>query len=263
MVAAEAWATSTIIRRASIRRTISCPAAVRPPFATPWADPPNALSKKWLGDIIRKPASKTTSTLAGSSSSACAPSMARSPAVTGQAGVRRARCASRSALGPDDRQPARGPARPCRPRGRPCASARASRLRQVAGGQPEAMPSRRMSSESPVLRSMFRWRGDFVDEAKTWRATLPSMRRGHVHVAAVATLQQIAAPQQRVGVEVRDGQRLVQRPGTLRCRVRRHEHRRVVATFRARDQPPPGRPAAGDAPPGRPRSRRPCRRGRA
>ena len=53
IVAAEAWATSTSIRRASIRRTISRPASVRPPFSTPCAEPPNALSKKWLGDIIR------------------------------------------------------------------------------------------------------------------------------------------------------------------------------------------------------------------
>ena len=47
IVAAEAWATSTSIRRASIRATISRPAPVRPPFSTPCADPPNALSKKW------------------------------------------------------------------------------------------------------------------------------------------------------------------------------------------------------------------------
>ena len=63
-------------------RPISAPAKVRPPLSSPWADPPNALSKKWLGDIIRKPASATTSTLAGSSSSACAPSIARKPAVS-------------------------------------------------------------------------------------------------------------------------------------------------------------------------------------
>ena len=82
MVAADACATSTSIPRASIRRTISRPASVRPPFSSPCADPPNALSKKWLGDIIRKPASATTSTLAGSPSSACAPSIARRPAVS-------------------------------------------------------------------------------------------------------------------------------------------------------------------------------------
>ncbi len=53
MVAADACATSMSMRRASIRSIISRPAGVRPPFSMPWAEPPKALSKKWLGDIIR------------------------------------------------------------------------------------------------------------------------------------------------------------------------------------------------------------------
>ncbi len=53
IVATEAWATSTSMARASIRSTISRPAAVNPPFSMPWAEPPNALSKKCDGDIIR------------------------------------------------------------------------------------------------------------------------------------------------------------------------------------------------------------------
>ena len=86
MVAAEAWATSTSIRaRLHPLDHLAARPAVRPPFSMPCAEPPKALSKKWLGDIIRKPASATTSTLAGSSSSAWAPSIASSPAVTGQA----------------------------------------------------------------------------------------------------------------------------------------------------------------------------------
>ena len=82
IVAADACATSTSMPRASIRRTISRPAVGQAALLDAMADPPKALSKKWLGDIIRKPASATTSTLAGSPSSAWAPSIARRPAVS-------------------------------------------------------------------------------------------------------------------------------------------------------------------------------------
>ena len=123
--------TSSIVGRRGVRdvdaasrappsaRTISRPAPVRPPFSMPCAEPPNALSKKWLGDIIRKPASATTSTFAGSSSSAWAPSIARSPAVIGRLGRacaprRRARSARDRMIGnrPSDRRGHRvGPGR--------------------------------------------------------------------------------------------------------------------------------------------------------
>ena len=131
---------SRTIPRASIRRIISRPARVNPPFSMPCAEPPKALSKKWLGDIIRKPASATTSTLAGSSSSACAPSIARSPAVMLGSSRRRARYRSRSSLErisvnrPSDRR-AMASARDA------MCSARASRLRHVAGGQPRPGPT--------------------------------------------------------------------------------------------------------------------------
>ena len=82
IVAAEAWATSRITPRASMRRIMSRPSSVRPPWARPWALPPKAVSKKCDGEIIRIPASATTSTLAGSSSSAWAPSIERTPAVS-------------------------------------------------------------------------------------------------------------------------------------------------------------------------------------
>ena len=42
-----------------MRSTISLPASVSPPFSMPCAEPPNSLSKKWVGDIIRKPASNS------------------------------------------------------------------------------------------------------------------------------------------------------------------------------------------------------------
>jgi len=65
------------------------------------------------------------------------------------------------------------------------ASARAARWRargrsrrQVAGGHPSASASRRTSSLSSSLRSMLRWRGNFVVTARTWSATLPSISRG-------------------------------------------------------------------------------------
>ena len=48
-------------------------------------------AEKWLGDIIRNPASNTTSTFAGSPSSACAPSIASRPAVIARSAPRAAR----------------------------------------------------------------------------------------------------------------------------------------------------------------------------
>ncbi len=81
IVRAELWATSSRTPRASISRIISRPLAVSPPCSIPCAEPPKAVSKKWAGEIIRMPASATTSTLAGSPSSACAPSIESTPAV--------------------------------------------------------------------------------------------------------------------------------------------------------------------------------------
>ena len=116
----------------------------------------------------------------------------------------------------------------------------------MAGGQPERDAQQEDVVGVAVLRSMFRWRGDLVDDGEDLEGDVAVDEAGHVHVTTVATFQEVAAPQERVGVEIGDGQRLVQRPGTLRCRVRRHERRRVVASFRARHQPSPGRPTAGD-----------------
>ena len=53
IVAADACDRSRSIERASIRRIISRPRSVRPPFRRPWAEPPYAVSKKCDGDIIR------------------------------------------------------------------------------------------------------------------------------------------------------------------------------------------------------------------
>ena len=70
-----------------------------------------------------------------------------------------------------------------------CAPVSCARRRQVQRPLREAAPGRvaasprpcarsRMSSLRSSLRSMLRWRGVFVDAARTWRATLPSIRRG-------------------------------------------------------------------------------------
>ncbi len=151
--------------------------SVSPPLSTPCAEPPNALSKKWLGDIIRKPASATTSTFAGSPSSAWAPSMARRPAVIPGRARRAVSYAARSCL---DRMIVRRPSERAA-----IASARAARWsargrsrRHVADGQPSASASSTTSSLRSSLRSMLRWRGDLVEAASTWSATLPAMSRG-------------------------------------------------------------------------------------
>ena len=224
------------------------------PSSMPWAEPPNALSKKWHGDIIRKPASTRTSMLSGSSSSACAPSIARRAAVDRPARRAGARYASRSAAVRMIVEAARRTARPCR---RPAAmcSARSGRLRQVAGGQPrrgqeqDVVAAVVVALDVQVARRLGRRGQDLegdvaVDEARD------------VDVAALAALEQVAAPQERVGVEVGHGQRLVEFAGSLRCRVRAA---RSSGSGDARS----GRRAAGSdrrrlpapRPPGRPRSR--------
>ena len=86
IVAADAWATSGIRLRASISRTSSRPSGVSPPLAMPCADPPYAVSKKCAGEIMRKPASTIASSVDRSGPSACAPSIASTPAVRRRVG---------------------------------------------------------------------------------------------------------------------------------------------------------------------------------
>ena len=94
--------------------------------------------------------------------------------------VRPAAAEVRGEVGPraDDREAAVGAARHrVGPRGqveRPGEQAPPRR----AAASPSASASRMTSSLRSSLRSMLRWRGDFVLAAKTWRATLPSIRRG-------------------------------------------------------------------------------------
>ena len=57
------WAMSMIIPFASIRRAMSRPKGVNPPFFRPCIDPPSSLSKKWVSPAIRKPASYNRSRL--------------------------------------------------------------------------------------------------------------------------------------------------------------------------------------------------------
>ena len=245
IVAAEAWATSTSIERASIRRTISWPAGVSPPFTTPCAEPPNALSKKWLGDIIRNPASATTSTLAGSPSSAWAPSIASRPAVTGQLGVPRREMRRQIRLRADDREP----------------TGRASGHRIGASGEVErprqqAPPGRRWPAEGDGQQDdvigVVRVALDVQMARRLGRGRehleghVPLDEPRDVHVAAIAADQQVAPPQQRVGVEVDDGQSLVERPRRLRCGIRRHEGRRVQPPLGPRRDAPARRTASGE-----------------
>ena len=65
---------------------------------------------------------------------------------------------------------------------------------------------------------------------------------GHVDVALPGPLQQVAAPQQRVGVEVGHEQPAVQRAGPLRCVVRRRLDGQAEASLgpprRGPDRPP-------------------------
>ena len=114
MVAAEACATSTIMRRASMRRTISRPAAVRPPFV----------------DTVGRPAERVVEEVARRHHPVAGVEhdvdvgrvvVERVRALDRQqaggdrpVGVRRARWASRSAADRDDREPPAGARRPCR-----------------------------------------------------------------------------------------------------------------------------------------------------
>ena len=152
IVAAELWATSTRIRRRSSSATSSRPAPVRPIFATPCADPANALSKKWASPTIRYPAAAIRSRLARSSSRACAPSIDKRPATTPGSAVRRSRKAARSAADVTTRRPPSD--RAAASRRHPARySARARRLVQVGRGQPWTIATRRMSSVESSFRS--------------------------------------------------------------------------------------------------------------
>ena len=182
----------------------------------PCADPPNALSKKWLGDIIRKPASATTSTLAGSPSSAWAPSIASRPAVSagsseprglvgGEVGARADDPERPVRIGPRDRR--HGP-----PGGAPAAAGAARS--PAASRAPSA--SRTTSSLRSSLRSMLRCRGRLRRGRQDLESDVALAQPRDVDLAARRALEEVAAPQQRVGVEVGDPQRLVKRARTIR-----------------------------------------------
>ena len=119
--------------------------------------------------------SRRASTRSGPS--ACAPSIARTPAVRRGSAALASRYAARSSRvpmsrnAPSDRAASRC-ARSARNR------ARAGRLRQVRGGQRAATATLVTSSLRSSLRSMLRWRGDLTAAENTWSATPPSIMRG-------------------------------------------------------------------------------------
>ena len=215
--AADAWATSSSTPRASIRGRSSRPSAVSPPCATPCADPPNAVSKKCAGEIMRTPRSATTSTFAGSSSSACAPSIDEQP---GRQPRRRRRA---------PRGTPRGPPRVSTIRNAPPdrAASRVRPRREVqrrAGRQPPhvrrrpALRERRACSTSSLrssLRSMLRPRGVLTAIESTWSATPPSIIRGTSTWPRVPRTSRSRPEQQRVRVEVGDPERRVERARAL------------------------------------------------
>ena len=202
-VADDACATSTSIDRASIRRIISRPASVRPPFSTPCADPRERVVEEMRRASIRNPASATTSTFAGSSSSACAPSIARTPAGDARA-FAAIRAVGREVGGrAQDPQPASGPGRePVRPRRevqRPRQEPSPGRGRpaQRDGEQDHVVARIVVALDVEVARRLGRGGQDLQRDI-----ALDQPR--HVDVAACAALEEVAPPQQRVGVEVRD-----------------------------------------------------------
>ena len=215
----------------------------------PCADPATALSKKWARPTIRNPASSIASSAPRSGPSAWAPSIASSPAtrpgLCGPAGEERARGPPRertSVSAPSERSAVASSCRPAR------WSARALRLRHVSAGQPRPMASSVTSSDRSSLRSMFRWRGDFVATPNTWSATLPSISRGTSTWPRSPRSEQVPAPEQRVGVEVDDGRGRVDAPRPLGDLVGRRGRDRVQRrSVRATSVRPPARAATAPA----------------
>ena len=99
-----------------------------------------------------------------------------------------------------------------------------------------------MSSESSSLRSMLRWRGDLVERGEDLERHVAVDQARHVDVAAVAANEQVAAPQQRVGVEVGDVSVSCSARARADGRVRRDE--RVVGLSRRSVRATSRRPAA-------------------
>ena len=115
----------------------------------------------------------------------------------------------------DDREPTvragRHRVRPRRHVERPGSS-----RRQVAGGQPSASASRITSSLLSSLRSMFRWRGDLVECGEDLERDVALDEPRDVDMAALPRAEEVAAPQQRVGVQVGDPQPFVEGAGPIR-----------------------------------------------
>ena len=196
--------------RASIRRTSSRPRSVRPPCSMPCADPPNAVSKKWDGEIMRTPASNTTSRLSRSSSSAWAPSIESRPAVSDGFG---------RPVGEERRQVA---ARPDQPEGaagqRLDAPGQGGEVQHPGGqaapggGRPALGEGERDDVVGRVVVVLdVHALGGLRRHREDLQRHVAGLHPRDVHVPARRAADEVAAEQQRVGVEVGDPQRRVQR----------------------------------------------------
>ena len=163
------------------RASSSRPRTVSPPFSTPCAEPPNAVSKKCAGEIIRTPRSATASRFARvvvervRALDRQQPGGHAAARLAARRGTRRGRLAS--ADHPERALRSAPPARAA------CCGevlARAGSIRPHVARRPalrereRAAPRRCVSS----LRSMLRPRGVLTAIARTWSATLPSISRG-------------------------------------------------------------------------------------
>ena len=203
---------------------MSRPLSVRPPLSTPCAEPPISLSKKCAADIMRKPASNIASTLAGSPSSTCAPSIDSRPARIFGSSSRRSRKIFRSRLvlmmhelavggGRHGAQPVGLVERPLF-QAEPCAERPALRQRQ----QEDVVGIGVVAFDVETMRALGHHR-------KHLQRDIAVDQPGDVDLAARRRSGEVAAPQQRVGMQVGNDKSFVKFLGLLRRRVgRRLEH---------------------------------------
>ena len=258
MVAAEAWATSTSIPRASIRRIISRPASVSPVLRDAVRRPAERVVEEVAGrhhpeagvghDLdVGRVAVQGMGALDGQEAGGDRGTVAPGDLVGGQVG--------RRSDDPEAAVGARGQAVGAAARW----SARGRSRRHVAGGQPSARASRMTSSLRSSLRSRLRWRGDCVVAARTCERDVAVDQPRHVHLAAGPALQQVPAPEQRVGVEVGDPQAGVQRARPVGRLIGRPDAGHAQAGLRAADRGPAadlGRLRRDDAAPATPAATR-------
>ena len=233
--AGDACARSTIMPRASMRRRTARPAAERPVFASPLAEPPAKVSKKCVIDIIRNPASNRTSRSSAPASSAWAPSMPRKPAVTPGFVAAAFQVVLEIPGRPDHRERTAGPRR---------------RLIQAAGLMQRPLLEAPPCSRRPPLGDHERQHRvgipavavdvhaarDFRDDGERLDGRVALDEARDVNVPKAPARQQIPVPQQRVGVKIGNDERAMQLGGPGRRTVGRPLNHAVQRGFRlARD----------------------------